>query len=320
MTITITRDGYVKRLPLDTYRVQRRGGKGILALSKKEEDSVQDVFVASTHHLLLCFTNQGRVYRLKAYQVPIASRTARGIPIINLVPLESQEIITATIPVRDYGQGGYLVMVTKLGKIKKTKLSEYDTPLRSKGIIALKLNKGDELKWVMWSDGKKDIMLITRNGKAVRFSEKKVRPMGRNAAGVNAIKLVGKDEVVSTAIVDPKDKRDLLVVGEKGLGKRTSLSEYRRHGRATQGVLTLSVTDRTGPVIGVQVVDDEDEIMCISSNGVLIRVPVEHIRHTGRSAQGVKVVTPGEDAHVSAVAKVVREAAEEASEAAAQAG
>ncbi len=320
MTITITRDGYVKRLPLDTYRVQRRGGKGILALSKKEEDSVQDVFVATTHHLLLCFTNQGRVYRLKAYQVPIASRTARGIPIINLVPLESAETITATIPVHNYEQGGYLVMVTKLGKIKKTKLSEYDTSLRSKGLIALKLNKGDELKWVMWSDGKKDVMLVTRNGKALRFSEKKVRPMGRNAAGVNAIKLVGKDEVVSTAIVDPKDKRDLLVVGEKGLGKRTALSEYRRHGRATQGVLTLSVTDRTGPVIGVQVVDDEDEIMCISSNGVLIRVPVEHIRRTGRSAQGVKVVTPSEDAHVSAVAKVVREAAEEASEAAAQAG
>ncbi len=320
MTLTITRDGYVKRIPLDTYRVQKRGGKGILALSKKEEDSVQDVFVASTHHLLLCFTNQGRIYRLKAYQVPIASRTARGIPIVNLLPLESAETITATIPVHGYDQGGYLVMVTKRGKIKKTELSEYDTVLRTKGLIAIRLNKGDELKWVMWSDGKKDIMLVTRRGKALRFDEKKVRPMGRNAAGVNAIKLRDHDEVVSTAIVTKKDDRDLLVVGEKGLGKRTALSEYRRQGRATQGIFTLQITDRTGPVAGVQVVDDDDEIMCICSTGVLIRVPVKNIRRTGRNAQGVKIVKPGEEATVSAVAKVVQQAAEKTQQAAAQTG
>jgi len=320
MTITITRDGYVKRLPLDTYRVQHRGGKGVLALTKKEEDSVRDVFVASTHHLILCFTNQGLVYRLKAYQVPMASRTARGTPIVNLVPLQPDESITATIPVENYDQGGYLVMVTKQGKIKKTKLSEYDTPLRSKGKIAINLNKGDELKWVMWSDGTKDIMLVTRNGKALRFSEKKVRPTSRNTAGVNAIRLVGEDQTVATVVVDAKDKRDLLVVSQKGLGKRTALSQYRRHGRNTQGVSTLEITDRNGPVVGVQVVDDDDEIMCISSAGVLIRVPVKHIRRTGRNAQGVKIATPDEGCVISAVAKVVRQTAEHTEQGAAQAG
>ncbi len=314
MCITITRDGYVKRLPLDTYRVQHRGGRGVLALTKKEEDTVRDVFVASTHHLILGFTNRGLVYRAKGYQVPLASRTARGTPIINIIPIETNEKITATIPVQDFDQGGYLVMVTRKGMIKKTALSAYDTPLRSKGLIAIKLNKDDELTWVMWTDGSKDIMLVTRKGKAVRFDEARVRPMGRSAAGLKAIKLRKGDELVATAVVDKKDPRDLLVVGEKGLGKRTALAEYKRKDRNIQGVTTLKVTKRTGPVVGVEVVDDDDEIMCINSEGILIRVPVANIRRTGRSAQGVKVVRLDTDTNVSAVAKVVRyyESADEA--------
>lgn len=318
MAITITRDGYIKRMPLDTYRLQRRGGRGIVALSKKEEDSVQDLFVATTHHLLLFFTDQGRVYRCKAYQVPLASRTSRGIPIVNIVPLEPGEKITSWLAVRGYDQGGYLVMVTKQGMVKKTALDEYDTPLRTKGLIAINIREKDQLNWVMWTDGTKDIVLATRLGKALRFSEEEVRPMSRSAAGVNGIKLVEGDELIATAIVNANEDRDLLVVSEKGLGKRTPLEEYRTQGRYTQGIMTLRVTDKNGPVVGVVVVDDDDEIMCITSEGVLIRVPVRHIRMTGRSAQGVKIVTPDAGTIVRAVAKVVKEASE-AGEAAAAA-
>ena len=314
MAITITRDGHIKRMPLDTYRVQRRGGRGIVALSKKEEDSVQDLFVATTHHLLLFFTDQGRVYRAKAYLVPLVSRTARGIPIVNIAPLEPQENITSWLAVKGYDQGGYLVMVTKQGMVKKTALEEYDTPLRSKGLIGINVNNGDELRWVMWTDGTKDIVLATRLGKALRFSEKDARPMGRAAAGVKGIKLVKGDELVATVVVDADEDRDLLTVAEKGLGKRTELKEYRTQGRNTQGIMTLKVTERNGPVVGVLVVDDDDEIMCITSGGVLIRVPVQHIRRTGRSAQGVKIVTPDEGSIVSAVAKVVRQATDASEE------
>jgi DNA gyrase subunit A len=310
MAITITRDGYIKRMPLDTYRVQRRGGRGVVALSKKEEDTVRDIFVATTHHLLLVFTNQGRVYRLRAYHVPMASRTARGTPIINLVPLEPSEHVTATVPVRDFSQGGYLVMVTRLGMIKKTALQEYDTNLKTKGIIAINLRDNDRLEWVMWTDGTKDILLATKMGKALRFSERCVRPMGRSAAGVNAIKLQKLDELVATEVLDREDPRDVLVVAELGLGKRTAVEQYRCQGRNTQGVMTLKITGRNGAVVGVCVVDDEDEVMCITSEGVMIRVPVKKIRQTGRNAQGVKVVTPDEGSVVRAITKVVKTAQE----------
>ncbi|MGE5531620.1 MAG: DNA gyrase subunit A, partial [Bacteroidota bacterium] len=310
MAITITSDGYIKRMPLDTYRLQRRGGRGIVALSKKEEDSVRDIFVATTHHLIMVFTNQGRVYNLRAYQVPMASRTSRGTPIINLIPLESGEHVTAWVPVRSFEQGGYLVMVTRQGMIKKTQLTEYDTILKTKGIIAINLKAGDKLEWVMWTDGNKDIVVATKMGKALRFAEKCVRPMGRSAAGVGAIKLKKNDEIVSTEVVDKDDKRDILVVSKLGLGKRTAISEYRCQSRNTQGVMTLKITEKNGPVVGVVVVDNDDEVMCISSGGVLIRVPVANIRQTGRNAQGVKVVTPDEGTFVQAVAKVVKTAQE----------
>ena len=214
------------------------------------------------------------------------------------------------IPIESFDIGGYLVMVTQSGLIKKTALKEYDTPLRAKGIRAINLREEDQLKWVMWTDGTKDIMISTSNGQCVRFDEATVRPMGRSAAGVNAIRLRPGDCIVSTAAVDKEDKRDLLVIGSQGLGKRTPLEEYPSKGRATQGVITLKVTERTGPVVGVQVVEEDDEIMCITSQGVLIRTPVAGIRRTGRNAQGVKVVTPQEGDRVIAVAKVVRFAGE----------
>ncbi len=308
MAITITRDGYIKRMPVDTYRVQRRGGRGVLALTKKEEDTVADIFVATTHHLILFFTNRGNVYRAKAWQAPLASRQARGTPIRNIVPLEDGENITAWIPVRDYDQGGYLLMVTDHGYVKKTELKEYDTPLRSKGLIGISLEEGDQLRWVIWTDGERDILLATRNGMVIRFSEEDVRPMGRNTRGVQGIRLRDGDELVSAEAVARDDDRDLLVVAEKGLGKRTALREYRRQSRNGLGLITMKITDRTGPVIGTEIVSDDDEIMCITSAGVLIRMPVRNIRRTGRNTQGVKLVSPDEGAHVCAVAKVVREA------------
>ncbi len=308
MAITITRDGYIKRMPVDTYRLQKRGGHGIVALTKKEEDNVQDIFVATTHHLILLFTDTGKVYRARAYEAPMASRQARGTPITNIVPLEDHEKITAWIPVHSYDQGGYLFMVTQRGYVKKTPLKEFDTVYRAIGLNALTLTKGDELRWVLWTDGSKDILLATKLGKAVRFHEDQVRSVGRTARGVQGIKLTKQDELVSAVAVGRDDERDLLVVSEKGLGKRTPLTEYRAKSRNIQGVKTLEITERNGPVVGVQVVEDEDEVMCITSSGVLIRMPVAHIRRTGRSAQGVKMVTPDEGAVVSAVAKVVREA------------
>lgn len=309
MAITITRDGYIKRMPVDTYRVQRRGGRGILALTKKEEDTVADIFVATTHHLILFFTNMGNVYRSKAYQAPLASRQARGTPIRNIVPLEDGEKITAWLPVRDYDQGGYLFMVTNQGYVKKTDLTEYDTPLRNKGIIGISLEEGDELRWVLWTDGGKDILLATREGMAIRFDEEDVRPMGRNTRGVQGINLRKGDELIAAVTLEKNDDRDLLVVSEKGLGKRTPLEEYRAQNRNGIGLITMKITEKNGPVVGTEVVEEDDEIMCITSAGVLIRMPVANIRRCSRNTQGVKVVSPDEGAHVCAIAKVVREAA-----------
>ena len=305
MTITITRDGYIKRLPVDTYRVQGRGGRGILALTKKEEDTVEQLFVATTHHLILFFTNQGRVYRLKAYEVPMASRQARGTPIINMLQLESGEHVTAVVPVRGFSESGYLVMATERGVVKKTELEAFDTVLKSKGLIAITIDKGDSLKWVRWSDGKRDVMITTRRGQTVRFSEHEVRSMGRTARGVIGIRLRKHDGVISMDLVEPKDKRDLLVVTELGLGKRTPLADYPRKGRGTMGVKTVNITERNGPLVGVEVVQEDDELMVLTSEGVLIRMPVRGIRQTGRAAQGVKLVSLNEGTVVRAAAKVV---------------
>jgi len=311
MCVTITRDGYVKRLPVDTYRVQRRGGRGVLALTKKEEDSTQDIFVATTHHLILLFTNKGVIYRLKAYEIPMASRQAKGTPLINLVPLEQGERITAWVPVDSFDKGGYLFMVTSRGYLKKTALKEYDTSLKARGIQAIRLEPKDSLQWVLWTDGKQDVICATRDGKAIRFSEDDVRSMGRSARGVRGPSLLKGDSLVSAGVVGPDDKRDLLVVCEYGLGKRTPLNEYRQIGRTSQGVFTVQVTERTGPVVGVQVVDDDDEIMCITAQGIAIRMPVKKIRVTGRIAQGVRVVALGEGDAVQAVAQVVKTGEEE---------
>jgi len=306
VAITVTRDGYIKRMPVDTYRPQGRGGRGVLALTKKEEDSVQELFVASTHHHLLCFTNTGQVYRIKAYQVPMASRTARGTPVQNIVPLEEGETITEFIAVPSFDMGGYLFMVTGHGVLKKVPLEEFDTPLKSKGIRAITLDAGDQLRWVLWTDGTRDVVLITSRGKANRFDEEDVRPMGRAARGVQSMSLAKDERLVAAISVRKDDKRDLLVVSEKGLGKRTPLKEYPRKSRRAHGVITMRVTDRTGPVVGAAVVEPDDEIMCITAQGVLLRCRVGSIRQTGRAASGVRVVRPDDNDRVIAVAKIVR--------------
>jgi DNA gyrase subunit A len=307
VAITITRDGYIKRLPVDTYGIQGRGGRGVLALTKKEEDTVKDLFVATTHHYLLCFTNAGTVYRLKAYEVPMASRTARGTPIQNLLPLEEGERVTAIIPVPGFGGGGYLFMVTRQGYVKKVPLEEFDTPLRSKGIRAITLEEGDELAWVLFTDGQQDIVLVTSAGKANRFDEAEVRGMGRAARGVRTLEVSGQERLAAALTVAKDDSRALLVVGELGLGKRTPLSEYPRKSRRAHGVLTMRITERSGPVVGAEVVDEADEIMCITAQGLLLRCRAASIRRTGRAATGVRIVRLAENDRVTAVAKVVRQ-------------
>jgi DNA gyrase subunit A len=306
VAITVTRDGYVKRLPVDTYRPQGRGGRGVMALTKKEEDTVKDLFVASTHHHLLCFTNRGTVYRIKAYEVPMATRQARGTPIQNIVPIAEGERVTEIIPVPDFAMGGYLFIVTTRGVSKKVELAEFHTPFRSKGIRAILLDEGDELGWVLWTDGTRDIILVTSAGRANRFDEAEVRPMGRMARGVLTMDLASGECLVAALSVRKGDQRELLVVSRNGLGKRTPLSEYLPKGRRAHGVLTMRVTQRTGPVVGAVVVDPSDEIMCITVQGVLLRCAVQTVRLTNRAAQGVVIVRPGEGDYVSAVAKVVR--------------
>ncbi|MBD3174511.1 MAG: DNA gyrase subunit A [Armatimonadia bacterium] len=304
MVITMTRDGYIKRLPVATYRVQNRGGKGVIGLNKKEEDDVSNLFVASTHSILLFFTDAGRIYRLRAFEVPLAKREARGTAVVNLIPIERGEKVTATVSVDSFDQGGYLVMVTRKGVVKKTALEEYDTPLKARGIIAMNIQDGDSLRWVLWTGGGDEILLCTKDGQSIRFSEDDVRSMGRSAGGVRGIKLRKGDEVVGCTVVDPE--LDLLVVTEHGYGKRTPLEEYRVQTRGGVGIKTLNVTDKNGPVVGCEVVDDDDQLMLLTSAGQLIRMPTQNIRVTGRSAQGVILVRCKETDKVVGVEKVLR--------------
>jgi len=309
MIITVTRDGYAKRLPVDTYRTQGRGGKGVIGLTPKEQDSVDHLFVASTHHTILFFTNKGRVHRLRAFEVPAASRQARGMAIVNLIHIEPGEQVTATRTVRGFSDKQFLVMGTKQGMVKKTQLSAYETRMKG-GIFAINLRKGDELKWVKVTDGKQDLMMATRRGMAIRFQEKQVRPMGRTATGVRAIRLRKGDEVVAMEVV--QKGADLLVGSENGFGKRTPLNEYRPQARAGIGLKTMNVTTKTGPVVDMKVVRDDDDVLVITTGGQMIRQPVAQIRRTGRAAQGVRLIRLEEKDKFAALARVVRHEEEEA--------
>lgn len=295
--ITLTHFGYIKRLPCDTYRSQKRGGKGVTALSTREEDFVERLFITSTHNYILFFTNKGKVYRLKAYQVPEAGRQAKGTAIVNLLELAGDEKVTAVIPLAEYRDGLYLIMATRNGLVKKTRLSQYDN-IRRGGLLAVALRENDELIDVRLTDGEKDIILVTREGMSIRFKESDVRPLGRVSQGVKGITLEEGDYVVGMGT--SREDSTLLVVTENGFGKRTELDEYKTQMRGGKGILTYRVTEKTGRIAGVKLVYETDEIMLISSDGTLIRMKVADISILGRATQGVTLMrTSGGDTVVS---------------------
>lgn len=305
VAITLTHMGYIKRVPENTYKAQRRGGKGILGLTTRDSDFVKDLIITSTHDDLLFFTDMGKVYKMKGYEVPEASRIAKGTPVINFLNLNSGEKVSAVIPVKEFSQDNYLVMITRSGTIKKTPMSEFDS-IRKNGLIAINLKDGDKLISVSQSNGDENIYVITKLGKAIAFNENDVRSMGRNAAGVRAINLDYGDEVVSMEL-DIDGTREMLVVSENGFGKRTSLDEYRLQTRGGKGIATYdkSKFSKTGTLVGGMLVRDENEVMLINSNGVIIRIRAEEISKSGRTTQGVKIMKVEEDSHIVSLAKVV---------------
>ena len=300
--ITLTRYGYVKRVPSDTYTSQKRGGRGKTGLSTREEDFVKNIFTTTTHNYIMFFTNKGKVYRIKAYEIPEAKRQAKGTAIVNLLQLDNDEKVTAIIPLKDFEDSSYLVLATQNGIIKKTELSQYDSS-RKTGLIAINLKDGDELIEVIMTDGKQDLMLVTKNGLSIRFKEEEVRSVGRNTKGVKGIKLKKDDHVVSLEIAD--DKRKLLVVSENGFGKRTRMGLYRVQTRGGQGVKTYNATNETGHLAGAIVVDEEDELFIINSSSIVIRLKVDEISTMGRSTKGDKLMRIEENDSVVSIAKVL---------------
>ncbi|WP_311564763.1 DNA gyrase subunit A [Peptoniphilus duerdenii] len=303
VVITLTEFGYIKRMPEGTYKPQRRGGTGISALTTREEDFVKDIYITSTHDTILFFTNFGRVYSLKAYEIPESSRQAKGTAIINLLNLEGDEFVTAVIPVRNVDENANLVMATKNGLIKKTSYSEFEK-IRKNGLIAITLNEGDNLIGVRLTSGRDEIMIVTKNGMAIRFSESDVRNMGRTAMGVKSIDLKDDDEVVAFEI--PQDDKYLLVISENGFGKMTKMTEYRKQNRAGVGLLTYKATEKSGKLVSAKVIDKSDEIMIITVSGIIIRIGCEGISVMGRHTTGVKLMNI-KDSEVVSVAKYIGE-------------
>jgi len=309
VVVTISQTGYIKRLPLDTYESQRRGGVGLMGMETKEEDYVVDLFVTCSHDYIMFFTNKGRVYWLKAYRVPVGGRHAKGKPIVNLLEhLEEGERVVATMPVKQFDDESYIVFCTKKGTIKKTKLSAY-SHIRQSGIIAIRLDEGDELVETAITDGSREIVLATRKGLAARFDEKDARPIGRGTYGVRGIRLQQGDEVVSMAIVGPKDQ--LLSVTEQGYGKRSLVEDYRKIRRGGKGVITIKTGGRNGDVVSVMKVSDDDEIIATSVKGMVIRMPVAGISLQGRATMGVRVMRLKEGDRLAAVTRLVGKLEEE---------
>jgi DNA gyrase subunit A len=303
MVIAITRSGYIKRLPVTAYREQRRGGIGVMGMELKDEDYIEHLFVASTHDYILFFTSVGKVYRLKVHELPLGSRQSKGRAIVNLLPFRQEEQVRAVIATRDFKEAKYLVFATKRGIVKKTAFEAYNTPLKADGIIAIGMREDDELIGVRLSDGEDDVLMVSRLGQAVRFSERDVRSMGRPASGVAGMKLRGDDEVIEVDIA--ADDADLLVVTENGWGKRTRVSEYPVKGRGTMGVKTVQLTEVKGRLAGARIVRDGYQVMLISNAGTVIRIPVEGIKRSGRATQGVIVMRLREGEQVSSLAPVV---------------
>ena len=303
MVVTLSHTGYIKSQPLTDYRAQRRGGRGKQAAAIKEDDFVDHLFVANTHDYILCFSNRGRVYWIKVYEVPQGSRNSRGKPIVNMFPLEEGEKINAILPVKEFAQDRFIFMATSQGTVKKTPLSEFSNP-RKAGIIAVALDEGDYLIGAEITNGENDIVLVSDGGRAVWFDEEDVRPMGRPARGVRGMKL-GKEQTVLSLLVAENDQQTVLVATENGFGKRTALADFRHSGRGTQGVMAIKASDRNGKVVGAKLVTDEDEIMLITTGGVLIRTRVSEIRELGRATQGVTLISLDDGEKLAGLEKIV---------------
>ncbi|MHB1405035.1 MAG: DNA gyrase subunit A [Desulfitobacteriaceae bacterium] len=301
VVVTVTHDGYIKRLPLNTYHSQRRGGKGVHGMATKESDFLEHLFITTTHHYILFLTSQGKVYRLKAHELPEAGRTAKGNAIVNLLNLNQDEKITAVMDIKEYNDKEFLLTATKQGIVKKTRLSEYDSA-RKDGLIALTLNEGDELIGVRLTHGNDDVLMATRKGLSIRFSEEEVREMGRTARGVKGISLTRNDVVVGMDVV--RDDAELLTMSENGFAKRTDLKGFRVQGRGGKGIIAAKTNSKTGTLVGIKVVNQEDELMVINSDGIILRLEVGGISKQGRSAHGVMAMRIGES-KVVAIAKVV---------------
>jgi DNA gyrase subunit A len=299
--ITISHTGYIKRLPVSTYRTQKRGGRGVIGMETKEDDFVEHLFVTNSHHYLLFFTNKGKVYRLKAYEVPGLGRTARGTPVINLIQIEQGETINAVIPVEEFHPEKYLFFATRQGIVKKTPLDDYHN-IRKGGLIAIGLREEDDLIAVRLTDGQQEIIMGTSDGMSIRFSEKDVRSMGRSATGVKGIQLSEHDKVIDADVVSEND--DVLIVTSKGYGKRTPMSEYRIQTRGGKGIKTMNVTAKNGPVVGLKVVREDEDLMIITALGTVIRTSMDGISTMGRYTQGVKLINIKEDDEVSTITRV----------------
>ncbi len=311
VVVTISHTGYAKAQPVTDYRAQKRGGRGRIAAKTKEEDFVSRMFVANTHDTLLCFSSEGKVYWLKVFQLPVASRQARGKPLVNLLPLNKEEKITAVMPVREYRDDQFILMATAKGTIKKSALMDYSRP-RNGGIIALDLVEGDELIKVALTDGSQDIMLVSSGGKAVRFNEKDVRQMGRVARGVRGVRLRDDQTMISMIVLPHADSSDeqvdaaplLLICTENGYGKRTRIDDFPVHKRGGQGVIAIQTSERNGEVVNTLLVNEGDEVMLITDGGVLIRTPANQISAQGRNTQGVRVINLSDDERLVSVDRV----------------
>jgi DNA gyrase subunit A len=301
VAVTMTHFGYIKRLPADTYKSQRRGGKGITGLQTREEDFVENLFITSTHNYILFFTNKGKMFKLKTYEIPEAGRQAKGTALVNLLQLSPEEKVSAVINIKDFEDGKYLIFMTKGGLVKKTELKEYETS-RNTGITAITLLDNDELIGVKLTRGTTEIIAATKNGLSIRFPESNVRSMGRGTQGVKGITLNPDDVVIGMDILE--EGADLLVISEKGFGKRTPVEEYRVQTRGGKGILTSKVTSKTGHVVGMKVVKDNDEIMIINMSGIIIRLNVNEVSEMGRSTQGVKLMRVPQNESIVSIAKI----------------
>jgi DNA gyrase subunit A len=304
MVVTFSHGGWVKSQPLADYRAQRRGGRGKQAAATKEDDFIERLFVAHSHDYLLCFSNRGRLYWLKVFEVPQGSRASKGKPMVNMFPLEEGEKVTAVVPVKEFDEQHYVFMATAQGTVKKTPLAEFSRP-RPSGIIAVNLDEGDYLVGVALTDGSTDAMLFSSEGKAIRFAEDEVRPMGRQATGVRGMRLPeDRSQRVVAMLVAKDESKTVLTATENGFGKRTPISEYTRHGRGGQGMIAIQASERNGALVGAVLVEDADEVMLISTGGVLIRTKVAQIREQGRSTQGVTLIALGEGEKLAGVERI----------------